>query len=376
MIIVDEKGHILKALEELDLLETEGFEDVKVMSVSDFLNLPLQSNQALVVVDIPSVLQYPESVESFRGHMNTFSGVVFTYPEKEAQMRQWAQTEAGIFPHVLQVQSWPMPELEVELFKNLAKTFARLRLEQQQYQKQITQFSQDLDQLLRLAQQEISRAKNVHNRLVPKRIDEYKGVSVVHRYAAGSGIGTEFSDVIQDGSNLYQIIFATSSFLLSSTAVSLIQEMKAKKFNPMVFLQTLKDEVITLNQTKKKKIESHLMIMSFDLTQLKASFMGWGEFEYFGQVKGSGKIDFVGESMSFHKDERIIFFSPGFVSNWNEYKSLPNKQQIVENHSKGPIYDLLTELIFQLKKASAEDFLNRDATVVALEVNRHGIQQV
>ncbi len=376
MVIVDEKGHILKQLEELDLLDTDGFEDVKVLSVTDFLNLPLQMQQDLVVVDIPSVLQYPESVESFRGHANTFSGVVFTHPEKEGQMRDWVQTEASIFPHILQVFSWPMKELEMELFKNLAKTFTRIRIEQQQHQKQITQFSQDLDQLLRLAQHEISRAKNVHNRLVPKRIDEYKGVSIVHRYAAGSGIGTEFSDVIQSGQYLYQIMFATSSFLLSSTAVSLIQEMKQQKFDPINFYQTLKDELITLNQTKKKKIESHLMIMSFDLTQLKASFTGWGEFEYYSKVKGKGKVDFVGESLSFQKDERIIFFSPGFISNWNEYKSLPNRQEIVENHSNGPIYDLLTELIFQLKKVSAEDFLNRDATIVALEVNRHGIQQV
>lgn len=376
MVIVDEKGHILKALEAADLLETEGFEDVKVLKVSEFLGLPLKAHQDLVIVDIPSVLQYPESAESLRGQINTFSGVIYTHPEKETQMRTWAQTEASIFPHVLQVFAWPLGDLDLELFKNTAKTFARMRMEQSQYQKQITQFSQDLDQMLRLAQHEISRAKNVHNRLVPKRIDEYKGVSIVHRYAAGSGIGTEFSDVIQDGSHLYQIIFATSSFLLSSSAVSLIQEMKGKSFNPAVFIKTLKDEVISLNQTKKKKIESHLMIMSFDLTQLKASFSGWGDFEFYSQVKGKGKVEFVGETMSFQKDERIIFFSPGFVSNWNEYKSLPSTQQIVENHSKGPIYDLLTELIFQLKKVSAEDFLNRDATVVALEVNRHGIQQV
>jgi hypothetical protein len=201
-------------------------------------------------------------------------------------------------------------------------------------------------------------------------------VSIVHRYAAGSGIGTEFSDVIQDGSHLHQIIFATSSFLLSSSAVSLIQEMKGSHFNPAVFIKNLKDELISLNQTKKKKIESHLMVMSLDLTQLKASFAGWGDFEFYSQVKGMGKIDFVGETMNFQKDERVVFFSPGFVSNWSDYKSLPSLKQIVENHSKGPIYDLLTELIFQLKKVSAEDFLNRDATVVALEVNRYGIQQV
>ncbi len=376
MVIVDEKGHILKALEEADLLETEGFEDVRVLSVSEFLKLPLQAHQDLILVDIPSVLQYPESVESFRGLTNTFTGVIFTYPEKEIQMRQWAQTEAGIFPHVLQVFAWPLQELEMELFKNTAKTFIRHRLELQTYQKQITQISQDLDQLLRVAHHELSRAKNVHNRLVPKRIDEYKGVNIVHRYAAGSGIGTEFSDVIQDGNTLHQIVFATSSFLLSSTAVSLIQEMKEKKFNAELFLKTIKDEVIHLNQTKKKKIESHLMIMSFDLTQLRASFTGWGEFEYYGQVKGRDKIDFMGQTMSFQKDERVIFFSPGFISNWNEYKSLPSIDQIVENQNRGTVYDLLTELIFQLKKVSSEDFLNRDATVVALEVNRHGIQQV
>lgn len=376
MVIVDEKGHILKALEEADLIETEGFEDVRVFTVSEFLDLPLQAHQDLVMVDIPSVLQYPESMESFRGLTNTFSGVIFSYPEKEIQQRQWALTEAGIFPHVVQVFAWPLKELEMELFKNTAKTFSRQRMELQTYQKQITQFSQDLDQLLRLAQHEISRAKNVHHRLVPKRIDEYKGVNIVHRYAAGSGIGTEFSDVIQDGSTLYQIIFATSSFLLSSTAVSLIQEMKEKKFEPEIFMKKLKDEVIHLNQTKKKKVESHLMIMSFDLTQLRASFMGWGEFEYYGQVKGRGKLDFGVQSMNFQKDERVIFFSPGFIYNWEEYKSLPSINQIVENHSRGTVYDLLTELIFQLKKASSEDFLNRDATVMALEVNRHGIQQV
>jgi hypothetical protein len=124
MVIVDEKGHILKALEAADLLETEGFEDVKVLKVSEFLGLPLKAHQDLVIVDIPSVLQYPESAESLRGQINTFSGVIYTHPEKETQMRTWAQTEASIFPHVLQVFAWPLGDLDLELFKNTAKTFA------------------------------------------------------------------------------------------------------------------------------------------------------------------------------------------------------------------------------------------------------------
>lgn len=376
MVIVDEKGVIFRALEEANLSETDGFEDIRVLTVNEFINLPLQSSQELAIINIACILQYPESLEAIRGHLNAFSGVVFIYPEKETRMRDWAQTEACIFSHILQVQAWPMPDLEMEIFKNLAKKFSRISYEQQQYQKQIVQFSQDLDQLLRLAEHEIGRAKNIHKRIVPKRVDEYKGVEIVHRYAAGSGIGTEFSDTITDASHIYQIMFSTSSFLLSSSAITLIQEMKTQKFSPQVLVQKLKDELIAINQTKKRKVESHLMVMVFDIAQVKATFMGWGEFEFYSQVKGSGKIDFGMDTMTFQKDERLIIYSPGLVSNWNEYKSLPKREEIVENYSKGPAYDLLTEIIFQLKKVSAEDFLNRDATVVALEVNRHGFQQV
>jgi hypothetical protein len=76
------------------------------------------------------------------------------------------------------------------------------------------------------------------------------------------------------------------------------------------------------------------------------------------------------------KGEKMIVFSPGFIFNWREGRINQELYTFLRNHHELNQTDLMMEIFLQLSLVKEAEFLSKDATVVMMEVNRHGIHQI
>lgn len=375
MIILDEQKFLEKALLEKGFEIFDFFEAKKNMNLKEFCALPLERRADVLLVNTQTILNHPELIESFKSVMNTFLGVIFFYEQKNVQAQKWVQDQAAFMQKIVGEYALPMPDLNWTMLSNQLNFFWNLIQEQKSLQNHIMTFSQQLDQVLQTAETQMSKAKKIHHVLVPKRSEEIKGVQFLNKYASGDGGGGEFFDLYHSGNKVFQIIVSSSSYLVTSAIMGLLIKHKEKNFDPENFYKEAQIEIATIAQNKNKETFADLMLLELDLGTLGLKLWSKSKTELYSQMKGRLNLG-PDQKVSLGKGEKIIVFSPGFIFNWNE----THKKQSIETFLNGQhhlsLQDLLVELFFQLKQEKESDFLKKDATVVMMEVNRHGIHQV
>ena len=165
--------------------------------------------------------------------------------------------------------------------------------------------------------------------------------------------------------------------------IGLLNLHKQKEFQAATFLQDAKQEIQSINGAKKKKTDAELVVLEIDTANLSLKVHGWGGTEFYSQLHG--KID-PGISATHEskepttyqlaKGEKMIVFSSGFLFNWKEGRIKKELYSFLKEHHQLDQTELMMELFLQLSLIKETDFLNKDATVVMMEVNRHGIHQI
>lgn len=384
MIIVDERSFLKPQLEDKGFHVFDFYDHHQVLSVKAFCELPLQRRGEILLVDTETLLKHPELQENFKTLMNTFLGVVFFHEQQNQKAISWVQDQAAFLTKIVGEYALPMPQLQWTMLSNQLQFFWDIIEQQRVLQKNLVQFSTELDQVLQTAEVEMAKAKKIHEILIPKRNDEIKGVQFFNKYAAGDGGGGEFFDLYQTPNKVYQIMISSQSYLISSAVLGLLNQHKQKDFNPQSFLKDAMEEINTVNSAKKKKSEAEVSVMELDLSQLVLKVHGWGQIEFFSMQKGKVNLGLPamkgGESTpvsyQLERGEKFMVFSAGFLFNWKETHLKQDLYQFVKNHQGQGLQDLLMELFFQLRLEKTSEFLKKDATVMMMEVNRHGIHQV
>lgn len=371
MIIVDERDFIQKQLDEKGFGVFDFYEGHSLMNVETFCKLPLQRRAEILVVDTATLLKHPKSQESFKSIINTFLGVIFFHEHSNAEAQKWVEEQAAFLTKIVGEYSLPMPQLQWTMLSNQLQFFWTILQEQKDLQKKMAAFSQDLDQIMQNAEAQVARAKSIHETLIPKRNEEIKGVLFTSKYAAGDGGGGEFYDLVQTSQKVFQVFVSSQSYLVSSTLLGLLNKHKQKDFNPTAFLKDASGEIEVVNASKKKKAEVDVMVLELDLSQLILTAHGTGKVELYSLSNGQVSL---GSGYHLSRGEKLVVLSAGFMSNWKEVSKTPVGQTLKEN--KLPLPELLNELFFQLKLDQASEFLKKDATVVMMEVKRHGMHQV
>ena len=82
------------------------------------------------------------------------------------------------------------------------------------------------------------------------------------------------------------------------------------------------------------------------------------------------------DSYQLIKGEKVIVFSSGFIFNWIEGHPKNDLHDLVKKEENLSSGELMSELFFQLKEGKEGQFLKKDATLLLMEVNRHGIHKV
>lgn len=374
MIIVDERNYLKKELEEKGFGIFDFYENHEVMSVAAFTKLELKRRSDFLLVDTQTLLSHPELHEGFKAVLNTFLGSVFFHDHSNTKAQDWVKNEGAFLSKIIGEYALPMEQLHWTILSNQLQFFWTLIEDQKKLQKHITAFSVELDQVLQEAESEMIRAKKIHENLIPRRNEEIKGVVVTNKYAAGDGGSAEFYDLVQTPSKLFHILVSSQSYLISSAIMGILSQHREKDFNPEAFLQDTKNEIETINSAKKKKSITDVMVLELDLTTLTMKMHGSSKSEFYSQA--TGKILATDSQHRLTKGEKVIVLSSGFLFNWSEGKKDTNIAQYLKDHSKKTSAELMSELFFEIKESMKGDFLKKDATVVMMEVNRHGIHKI
>lgn len=375
MIIIDERNYLQQELAAKGFVVFDFFENNKVMSVKEFTSLELKRRGDFLLIDTQTILNHPGLIENFKTVLNTFMGAVFFHDHTNEKAQEWVKNEGAFLTKIIGEYSLPMPQLSWTILSNQLQFFWTMLEDQRKLQKHMAQFSLELDQVLQNAEEEMVRAKKIHEIFVPRRKDEIKGISFVHKYAAGEGGGGEFYDLVQTSSKVYQIMLSSQSYLISSAILGILGQQKEKDFNPQAFLKDALQEIETINGAKKKKANVDLMVLELDLTSLKMTSHTNSKAELYSQSKGSLPVT-KDATYQLDKGEKVIVFSSGFISNWSEGHPEKDMNQFVKAQAKLPLNELMSELFFHVKEGKEGSFLKRDATVVMMEVNRHGIHKI
>lgn len=374
MIIIDERNFIRKELEEQGLNVFDFYDGHHLYSVDDFCKLPLSRRSDVLLVDTQSVLSKPNLLESCKAVMNTFHGVIFFHEEVNQEASRWVEEQASFLSKILGSFSLPMSALNWSILANQLQFFWTLMQEQKVLQRHMAEFSQELDQVLQDAESEMVRAKKIHETLIPKRSEEIKGIHFFNKYATGDGGAGEFYDLLQTPGKVYQILVSSESYLISSSLIGLINSSKKSEFNPTAFLNDAEADIHTINSSKKKKAKVEILVLELDLTQLLLKSWGKSKVEIYSQLKQKRELE-AGDTIHLARGEKLIVFSPGFLFNWREGNQQQDIYSFINNHQGLSQQELMTELFFQIKQMEGE-FLKKDATIVMMEVNRHGMHQV
>ena len=375
MIILDERQYLEKELETKGFEIFDFYENHRVLSMKEFTSLELTRRGEFLLVDTQTLLDHPELQEDFKSVLNTFLGAVFFHGQENEKAQSWVTNEGSFLTKIIGEYSLPMPQLNWTILSNQLQFFWGLLEDQKKLQKHMAQFSVELDQVLQNAEIEMVKAKKIHETLIPRRNDEIKGIKFANKYAAGEGGGGEFYDLIQTPTKVFQVLVSSQSYLISSSVLGISGNHRDKEFNPYDFLKEARGEITTINETKKKPSEVDLLILELDLSTLNLKIYNESKAELYSQSKGRIIFDH-NQSYQLTKGEKVIVFSTGFLFNWRE--AHPNKSihKFLEDSSKFSLVELMPELFFQLKEGKETEFLTKDATVVMMEVNRHGIHKV
>lgn len=373
-MIVDNRDFIRKVLEDHQMNMYDFHDDHQILSIDAFSRLSLNKRMDVLLIDTQSVLDDLKTFEACRPVINTFQGTYFFHEESNTKARQWVEEQASFLPKIIGECALPMSEMAWSLLANQLQFFWTLLQEHKMLQKHMVEFGQELDQVLESAQHEMARAKKIHETLVPKRQEEIRGVHFFHKYASGEG-GAEFSDLLQTPTKAFQIIVASESYLISSTLIGLLNEHKKREFNPEKFMADARADIDTINGSKKKKARVDLLILEMDLTHLTLKGHGEHKAEFCSQMNGQFHLDGTKE-YKLVKGEKIIVFSPGFLLNWKESAQKQDIHSFIKSHQKLGQQELMTELFFSIRQGRENQFLKKDATVVMMEVTRHGMHQV
>jgi hypothetical protein len=281
------------------------------------------------------------------------------------------------------------PSISKKLFENKVSLLSELVKERQVLRSQLITINNELSETLGSVEVELLKIKKIHEKKIPKRFNDIKGIQVHSKYTAGENIGGEFFDLHVDQNLALVVMSSTSSYLASSMILKLFADLKKdKEINQAVMedlIDDIKSNIIELNLSKKKTIDIHLFVGIVDLNKHSISGYRFGDFSILSSAvvqnfrPSISLLNGNKEDALFHKEfqrsERILLCSPGFIKNWKKLNPDFIIEELMMNKLIKPI-DILDEVFFQLKKDSKGNFLSYDASAILMEVKKNAMVQV
>lgn len=277
-----------------------------------------------------------------------------------------------------------------QLLQNQIKILSELCSEKEFLRSQLVSLNAELNDALSNVELEMLKVKRMYEKAVPRRIDNIKGMSFFSKYAAGENSGGEFFDLFREKNKVLVIASATTSYLASSTLISLFTAFKQdKSFSASslkVFISSLEEEIKQINESRHKAIGFDLFVGVFDTNKGSLNGHIFGNFNLLSDhaqksqmgnnlaVKAS-ELKNSAFLVSMERGERFLLVSPGLLKNWEELSVDFHFETLLRNKEIKPT-DVIDEIFFQLKKDRDSAFLVHDASILMMEIDTNAMVEV
>lgn len=224
----------------------------------------------------------------------------------------------------------------------------------------------ELKSIQEQTQTQLIQIKNLHERLIKMRVDKFSKVYFTSKFMSGEKSGGEFFDFIKNEKELIMIQVGSTSYNLSSFALSELEALKEKTFS-----EKLEDEVmlfekaITLHAHENNSEVSYCII-NLNLKTLVAKF----------SFKGVGTIFYQNEFIYFDKplvlkinpNDRLCLISQGAVRNWEILNPKKSFKTFFQENVKLESKEFINEFFLELSRNKSGKFLIHDALMEVLEI--------
>jgi len=383
MHILDPQRRLREAMRPHQFELEDFYASFKDLDPVPFMHAPLEGRAEPLLLDAGALADRPVDDELV-ARLNTFPAIIAFV--LDAAGEAWLDQVIERTDRIMAIHRLPMDAAAWILARHQCLYFWRHHQERLRIKTQMVRFSQEMDDLIKSTQQDMLRAKKIHEDVVPRRMEEIKGVGLYTKYAVGEGAGSEYFDVIRAPHHTHLVFLHTNSYLASSCLMGLLNKQKDNAVDPAVFMQEAAMEVRALNAHKKKPVRVQLLWLQQDNGSLVTR--GWCFGPYEVHILGRAtpampalenfqldQVEAARFELRLERGDRVVVMSPGFISNWDAGQAAP-RPAFLGTQSHLPAPELLMELFFQLRQGSSGDFLAKDATAVMMEVNRHAIQPV
>lgn len=249
----------------------------------------------------------------------------------------------------------------------------------------------ELDTLTEQTRKEMAQIKKIHEKIIPVRHENHKGLTIHSKYAAGSSGGGEFFDFHHQNNEFLFILSSSTSYLMTSAIINRLEFVRAGILSQQS-IKTLVEEILidAKNLELKKRGKRNALDLAVIHVNLKKMTLSGYQFGH-GSIVGSENrnhaiptdlprdtqfLDQAYYEYPLCRGERLLFLSAGVFYNTEGLMEGEDVESFLRKKLTDSSKDLLNELFYQLKKDLQSDFLDFDASAISIEVDQNAIFQV
>lgn len=391
---LEDNSTIRDCLKQVNSKELQEFiENHRTNTISDLLNNEIYIGpHKILFIDLDSVKE--NQIIELKKQLTNFPQVVLFYGQK---------TNISAFTklidvNILDVINLSLPKemigAQIKLFSNFLKTEREVIGPED-----LRELAGDINLILQKVEREMERVKKLHTDLMPKRYQDFKGLHLLSKFASGESLGGEFFDLAEINHKMLFFLSSSNSYLTSTLILNSFNDLKTKDDINLEDLKSviggISNELNVLGQTKKKKkINLEMMIGFINLKNLKLEGYNFGQNTFIStnqnDVQKNAKhvigandypVDPQFEKQAYFdvKLERGAmgyFVSSGVKKNCQDYLRGQDYLQFIAKHTNLYKEDMLQEVFFELRKERENEFLERDATMIFMQVDPNMIVEV
>lgn len=238
----------------------------------------------------------------------------------------------------------------------------------------LDKLAKDLENIHEYTKSELTRVKDLHDRLVKVRVDTLKGISITSKFMAGEKSGGEFFDMLQTDHSFLYIHAGSDNYILSSMIISELEVLKLSAPTTSMKSQSENFEKMINHHAKEMGASLNYCIINLDLKTLTADcqFKGEGYLYYQNEL-----LDFSNEQkIKLKPSEKFYLLSAGSLKNLRELNPKLSVKNFYKENSDKSTKDLINEFFFEVSRNKAGNFLIYDALMSVIEIDQKTLYKI
>jgi hypothetical protein len=251
--------------------------------------------------------------------------------------------------------------------------------------------AQNLGEFVEMGKLELQKIKSLHEKIVPLRSENVKGIKILSKYAAGQSSGGDFFDIIKSDKSIVFLLFSSSSYISSTVVLSEFEKISK---GMQITVDGLEKFVYQCHQSIKElgaeEVQGrHLLdifIGMINLNNYKFEGYNFGSIRLLSPKNCVSSNDFPLDkafrdkaffSINLTAEHKYFILSPGVGANSDGiigHKSV--EKFCLEDGMVTRSEDFINETFFQLKKKLNGGFLKYDCSSIVIEVPKNIIKSV